>query len=308
MDTQTKNNYRTLRICTTHECNLDCFYCCAEGHKGKYSVINKSNLCSLISVCHSYLGISRVKYTGGEPLLFGDLLDVAESVRKNYNNLIHQSVVTNGVNTDRVLGFLKKIPYVEITLSVPSLNQKSFAKMQKLNSYQLNTSLNNIKLSLTELCNSGLPFKINYVLLHGVNDDHASISEIIDICNTYQNVNLRFLELISNDVNKVNLKYKVDKEKFFDSLQDKFAFTVIENSISHSQLILSNKMCSITYINAFCHKNCNGCPSDKSSIWVTSEGFVRSCNYKQQNLNDRIQDWDSASIREIIKRFDVHRD
>ena len=303
MDTQSK--YRTLRIGTTHECNLKCFFCCSEGHKGKYSIANKSNLYNLITACNKILGISRIKYTGGEPLLFGDLFNTIKATNKDFAG-IQQTVVTNGLEENDIARLLNEMPYVEITISVPSLYEQTFIKTQKMNKERANVSYKKMIKTLDVLINSKKPFKVNYVVLQGINDDRKNIKEILEYSNSHFNINLRFLELIKNNVNKVNETYISNRTEFIDMLKNIFDFNIIEvdDNSSRSQIILNNKTCTVKYICAFCDDNCNVCPPEKTSLWMTPEGFIGNCNYNEEKLTkNKIAEWDLKSIEKTIKKF-----
>jgi len=57
----------SIRVSVTKKCNLNCFYCHREGIKGERDEITPEDFENLFRVASS-LGISKIKFTGGEPL------------------------------------------------------------------------------------------------------------------------------------------------------------------------------------------------------------------------------------------------
>lgn len=297
MDSAT-NKFRTLRLCLTNDCSLGCFYCSSEGHKGKYSIFNKDNAIRLITAAYSCLGIKRVKYTGGEPFLFGDLADTIKTIRNTHSENIFQSVVTNGTFPEKLKELLDSDNLLEITLSVPCLDQEIFTKLNRRGSDHFTKIMESLQL----LCSKGKSFKVNYVLIQGINDTEHQIQSIINIAQENQNCYLRFLEPVKNGENKLKDKYLIDSNLFFNKLKDRFGFDVSSEQRSHS-ILMSNRA-NIKYIRFFCKPNCIECPTDKTSVWITPEGTMRRCCYGNMNAKEnKITEWDFPSIVKAMNTF-----
>ena len=296
MDLQTK--YKTLRICLTSNCNIRCFYCCSEGHRGEFSIFNQENACKLIASAYDILKITRVKYTGGEPLLFGDLFSTIEQINHDYPNRIQQTIVTNGVLFNLLEQLVKKFPFLGITLSIPSLNSGIFKKVVQRGEDQFE----NIMKSLNLLCNNGKPFKINYVIIKGVNDSREHLEDILTLAYKNHNCNLRFLAPIKNNVNNLNEKYLINSSDFIETLQNQFGFKVTSDKRSH--IFLKNGNINIKYILSFCASSCNNCPEDKTSLWVTPEGKLRTCCYGNMKEKEHlISDWKLKTVNRQLRKY-----
>lgn len=294
------NRFRTLRLCLTNDCSLSCFYCSSEGHRGQYSIFNKNNAVGLITACYSCLGIKRVKYTGGEPFLFGDLTDTVKAVRDHYSSDISQSIVTNGTFPEKLKKLIDSHDFLEVTLSVPCLDKDTFTKLNRVANTE---KFSKIMESLDILCAKKIFFKINYVLIHGLNDTNKHIEFILKIAQQNQNCSLRFLEPVTNRVNTLKDRYLVDSDKFLNMLKDSFGFVLSSQKRSH--LILNGSGFDVKYIRFFCDPNCNVCPDDKTSIWITPEGVIRQCCYGNMNnlRENKITEWDLSSIVKSVKNF-----
>ena len=289
--------YRTLRICLTNACNIRCIYCCGEGYKSNYSILNRDNVYNLVSIAYDVLGISRVKYTGGEPLLFGELSSAIMKVNGEYGDKIHQSVVTNGVEHDLFKKIVTDNRNLEITLSVPCLNTTTFNKLNRSKVENLHA----IKRSLDFMIETERAFKINYVLLKGVNDSQENLESLFSkVVET--DCSLRFLEPIQNTVNNLADRFLVDRTEFINTLKNSFKFHESLSTRSHTQL--QNDRITVKYIHSFCSTNCIKCPDDKSSLWVTSEGKVSSCCYGNLPSKENfIEKWSRTDIRQVINKY-----
>jgi len=87
---------KVLRVALTQRCNLNCVYChhegeCAQSNNGKKE-ITKEEIEDLLKVT-SELGIRKVRFTGGEPLLRKDIVDIVQIASKYMDDV---SISTNG--------------------------------------------------------------------------------------------------------------------------------------------------------------------------------------------------------------------
>ncbi len=68
-----------LRISLTPACNLSCIYCHAEGEEAGDGLISAADIAEIMRIGAEF-GIRSVKFTGGEPALRSDLVDIIRSV------------------------------------------------------------------------------------------------------------------------------------------------------------------------------------------------------------------------------------
>lgn len=82
----------TLYISLTRECNLHCPYCYAHGGEMAQSTMEFHRVLSLIEEA-SRLGVQKITFTGGEPLVYKGLFTLAHLVKDKGMNL---ELITNG--------------------------------------------------------------------------------------------------------------------------------------------------------------------------------------------------------------------
>ncbi|HMK16190.1 MAG TPA: radical SAM protein, partial [Methanomicrobiales archaeon] len=76
----------------TQRCNLNCIYCHAEGERSPAAELSLGDIREILRVA-AKLGMRSVKFTGGEPLLREDILDIVRAVPAG----MESSMTTNGI-------------------------------------------------------------------------------------------------------------------------------------------------------------------------------------------------------------------
>jgi len=160
-----------LRVSITDRCNYKCVYC-RDGETGvQYSELGIEEYLRLIRVFVS-LGITKVRLTGGEPLLRRGLLElVAELARMRTlcGEPLDLALTTNGHLLGKLAAPLKAAGLNRVTVSMDAVDPATFERITRVpGSFQ--TVLASIRTALA----AGLtPLKINCVLLRGFNDDQV---------------------------------------------------------------------------------------------------------------------------------------
>jgi len=178
-----------LRISVTDRCNLRCRYCLPE--KG-ISLLPRNQVLSFeefatIAEVAAELGITKIRLTGGEPLVREDLPKLVEMLSKieAINDL---SLTTNGVLLSRCANELKQAGLTRVNISLDSLKSDKFHYITRRSKFR--QVLNGIEAAHKANLQ---PVKINMVVLRGINDD-----EITDFANLTltDGWHVRFIELM----------------------------------------------------------------------------------------------------------------
>ena len=175
-----------LRLSVTDRCDFRCFYCIPKGFTGFVQPESWLTLDQIVRVVRifSELGVSKVRLTGGEPLVRGDL---PEMVRRFHElpEIEDLSLSTNASQLAKYAGVLKENGVGRINVSLDSLDPEKFAQITQ---GDLSTVIN----GLMEAKRIGLnPIKINMVVMKGLNDHE--ISDMVDFCLEHD-FTLRFIE------------------------------------------------------------------------------------------------------------------
>ena len=182
-----------LRVSLTDKCNLRCSYCMpAEGLEWlpKPELLTDDELVRLIMLAVTRLGITEVRFTGGEPLLRRGLVSIVGQVAMLAPRP-EISVTTNGIGLDRLAAPLRAAGLDRINVSLDTLSAETFIRLARRD------RLADVLTGLSAAAAAGLtPVKVNAVLMRGVNDGEAAA--LLGFC-LDQGYELRFIEQMPLD-------------------------------------------------------------------------------------------------------------
>ena len=156
-----------LRISITDRCNLQCSYCIPRNLIPKLrhrEILSYEEILRLIRIS-VYLGISKVRITGGEPLVRKGVHGFLEELTK-INGLSDISLTTNGVFLKDNLEMIKAAGIKRINVSLDTLNRQRFKEITGHDVF--NQVWGGIELAHKMGFD---PIKLNVVVLKGINDD-----------------------------------------------------------------------------------------------------------------------------------------
>jgi cyclic pyranopterin phosphate synthase len=171
-----------IRLSITDRCDFRCVYCMAEEMTflPREEVLSLEECARLVKAFVS-LGVSKVRITGGEPLVRKNALWLFEEVGK-LDGLKELVLTTNGSQLEKQAQDLKNAGVKRINISVDSLDAARFKKITRTG--DLDKVLRGIQAAKLAGFEN---IKLNTVLMRGFNDDEAlslvsfAIAEAIDI-------------------------------------------------------------------------------------------------------------------------------
>lgn len=165
-----------LRLSVTDRCDLRCSYCLPEGFHDFEEPGHWLSFDEIERVVGAFarLGVSRVRLTGGEPLLRRNLPELAKRL-KQLPGLNDLSLSTNATQLDKHAGDLYQAGVSRINVSLDSLHAERIAQISGRD------VLPKILAGLDAAKQAGFsPIKINMVALQGINDDE--IDTMVSYC------------------------------------------------------------------------------------------------------------------------------
>lgn len=242
-----------LRLSVTDRCDLRCTYCLPKGFKGFEEPENWLDFDEIERVVGVFakLGVSRVRLTGGEPLLRRGIIDLVDRLGA-LPGVEDLSLSTNATQLDKHAEDLIKAGLSRINVSLDSLRADRFAEITGRD------CLHDVINGIMAAKHAGLqPIKINMVVLGGVNDDE--IDDMVSFCME----NGFILRLIENmPVGYTGRKMKfVDLQPIRHSLQKKFGLIdgVVPGGGPARSLLSSNGAFSIGFITPMSQHFCDTC-------------------------------------------------
>lgn len=171
-----------IRLSITDRCDFRCQYCMAEDMTflPRDEVLSLEE-CARIVKLFVGLGVRKVRFTGGEPLVRKNAMWLFQEVG-NLPGLEECVLTTNGSQLSKYSTGLKAAGIKRINLSLDSLDPQRFKTITRTG------DLAKVLAGLDTALNTGFKnIKLNTVLMHGINDDEAvplvqfAISKGIDI-------------------------------------------------------------------------------------------------------------------------------
>lgn len=253
-----------LRISLTKRCNLNCSYCGAECEKD--SEITAEETEKLVRAFVS-LGITKLRLTGGEPLLRNDICEIAHRLKK-IDGVKKLALTTNGVLLKKYAQRLKEAGVDAVNISLDTTDKQQYSS---ITGFDL---LGRVFEGIDEAERVGLsPLRLNAVLIRGVNDDQAE--KLISIAKN-RKIDVRFIELMPFSDEGENEKLVIKGEEILKGFPFLEPVEVqgkdFEKSVARYYTAEGFKG-KVGFITPVSHKFCSEC----NRIRLLSDGKVRPC-------------------------------
>ncbi len=260
-----------LRVSLTDKCNLRCTYCMpAEGLDWLpgQELLTDEELLRLIGIAVGRLGITEVRFTGGEPLLRKGILHLVTEVGR-LRQRPEMSLTTNGIGFARRAADFAAAGLNRINISLDTLDRDVFATLTRRDRHR------DVIAALTAAAEVGLtPVKINAVLLRGVNDSEAGDLLQFAVANGYQ---LRFIEQMPLDAgHEWSRTSMVTADEIQSSLASRFALTPSPTARAGAPAELfevDGGPATVGIIASVTRPFCGACDRTR----LTADGQIRNC-------------------------------
>uniref|UniRef100_A0A3P8WKA4 GTP 3',8-cyclase n=1 Tax=Cynoglossus semilaevis TaxID=244447 RepID=A0A3P8WKA4_CYNSE len=204
-----------LRISLTEKCNLRCQYCMPEEGvqlTPRGQLLTASEILTLARLFVQE-GVSKIRLTGGEPLIRPDVVDIIAELKK-LEGLKTIAVTTNGMNLAKLLPRLKPAGLDRINISLDSLVPAKFEFIVRRKGFH------KVMEGINKAIEMGYnPVKVNCVIMRGFNED-----ELLDFVAQTENkpLEVRFIEYMPFDGNKWNFKKMVSYQEMLDNIRQQW--------------------------------------------------------------------------------------
>lgn len=286
-------NHSYLRISLIERCNLRCTYCMPEAG---VQLSPKSHLMTyeeIFSIAKTFVdhGVTKIRLTGGEPLIRKDIPIIIEKLA---TLPVELSITSNAVIIERFIDVLKDNGVTNINISLDSLQKDKFASITRRN--QFDKVYKNIMLLIKE----GFKVKINAVLMKDFNED-----EIVDFIKFTKenNVAVRFIEFMPFDGNKWDLSKMVSYKDVMERVNEAFPKSQVErledapNDTSKNYKI-TGYAGSFAIISSVTNPFCDSC----NRLRLTANGQLKNCLFSSGESDILGTFRAGKSIEPVIKK------
>ncbi|MEU7931941.1 GTP 3',8-cyclase MoaA [Micromonospora echinofusca] len=288
---------RDLRVSLTDKCNLRCTYCMpAEGLAWLPGpqLLGDDEIARLVGVAVRLLGVTEVRFTGGEPLIRPGLVGIVAAVAA-LEPRPRISLTTNGIGLDRLAPALRAAGLDRVNVSLDTLDAERFARLTR------RPRLADVLAGLAGAAAAGLtPVKINSVLMRGVNDDEAPGLLRFALAHGYE---LRFIEQMPLDAQHGwNRATMITADEILASLRGKFDLTPdpAERGAAPAETwLVGGGPARVGVIASVTRPFCGDCDRTR----LTADGQVRACLFATEESDLRGALRAGADDDELARRW-----
>ncbi|WFE95488.1 GTP 3',8-cyclase MoaA [Micromonospora sp. WMMD987] len=288
---------RDLRVSLTDKCNLRCTYCMpAEGLPwlAGPQLLTDAEIIRLVRVAVQRLGVTEVRFTGGEPLIRPGLVGIVAAVAA-LTPRPRISVTTNGLGLDRLAPALRDAGLDRVNVSLDTLDPARFAALTRRD------RLADVLSGLAGAAAAGLtPVKVNAVLMRGVNDDEAPALLRFALDHGYE---LRFIEQMPLDAQHGwDRATMVTADEILASLAAQFPLTPdpVERGAAPAETwLVDGGPARVGVIGTVTRPFCGDCDRTR----LTADGQVRNCLFATEESDLRGALRAGADDTELARRW-----
>lgn len=288
-------NLNYLRISITDRCNLRCLYCMPRElipllpHR---EILSYEEILRIVKVGIG-LGISKIRVTGGEPLVRKGVYDLLNQLTK-LKGLQDISLTTNGVLLKDNIDKIRSAGIKRINISLDTLNKNKFKHITGHDFFAQTWE------GIHRAREIGFyPIKINVVPLKGINDD-----ELVDIAelSIRHPFHIRFIEYMpmgSNQISSDRHLLAPEIKKRIDQLGKLIPVERNLNDGPAERFKFESAIGEIGFIRPISQHFCSSC----NRLRLTASGQLRPClmSNTQEDMKSSIRRGSSDS--EIAKAF-----
>ncbi|MER6587337.1 GTP 3',8-cyclase MoaA [Micromonospora chalcea] len=288
---------RDLRVSLTDKCNLRCTYCMpAEGLPwlSGPQLLTDDEIVRLVGVAVTRLGITEVRFTGGEPLIRPGLPGIVAAVAA-LTPRPRISLTTNGIGLARMASALRDAGLDRVNVSLDTLDRDRFTALTRRD------RLADVLAGLAGAAEAGLtPVKVNSVLMRGTNDDEAPALLRFALAHGYE---LRFIEQMPLDAQHGwDRSTMVTADEILASLKAAFALTpdLSERGAAPAETwLVHGGPARVGVIASVTRPFCGDCDRTR----LTADGQVRNCLFATEESDLRGALRDGADDEELARRW-----
>lgn len=260
------HNY--LRISITEHCNLRCTYCMPAEGIALTPRVHLMTAEEIVTIAKTFvkLGVTKIRLTGGEPLVRKDAKTIIEQLGKLGVEL---TLTTNGILVHEFIDTFKEAGVTTLNVSIDSLKKDKFNQITRRNYFE--KVIENLDL----LEANGFQVKLNVVVIKGFNDN-----EIIDFIEMTKdrNIQIRFIEFMPFDGNQWNKEKLVSYAEILGQVNAFYTEQKVErtqdkpNDTSKNHKIYDYQG-SFSVISSVTNPFCSTC----NRIRLTADGKLKNC-------------------------------
>lgn len=289
--------HRSLRVSVTDVCNIRCQYCMPE--EGA-QFLKQERLLSYQQIEQFVaalipLGVTRVRITGGEPLMRPGLSDLVSRL-SGLEGLEDLALTTNGMLLKDRLPALAAAGLKRLNISLDTLSEATFQRLAR------RSGLEQVIAGIDAALEQGLTVKLNALILRDVN-----LADVVDLVefSTRRGLDLRFIEFMPLDAEKAWTQNRVvTGQELREKIESEFGplaeVVPADPSRPSRDFSFAQRSGRVGFIDTVSNPFCGQC----DRLRLTADGKVRNCLFGQEEWDVRELLQDAGDIKAIQMRVE----
>ncbi len=308
-----------LRISVTEACNFRCVYCAPNGHVAPQTSPLTVEEIERVARAAVALGVSKIRLTGGEPLLRRDIVEIVRAVA-SVQGVRDLALTTNGFLLARLARELANAGLNRVNISLDTLRRERFAQITGVRAISptgtseaqperqagesaRQDAFDAVWAGIRAAEDAGLaPVKINVVALRGINDDEFEDFARLTLTHPWH---VRFIELMpvgANDAaRELFNRHFISADELIARLPELAQSDAPRGNGPARTYRLPGAETTIGFITPASEHFCNAC----NRIRVTAHGAVCACLFGSNQMDLRqvlCENVNENALQELLAR------
>jgi len=265
------HNY--LRISLTDNCNLRCFYCMPE-EDYEFTPANRlMQADEIVELAKIFVanGVSKIRLTGGEPLVRKDAAAIILALSKLPVTL---TLTTNATRLHAFADILAEAGVQSLNISLDTLQPERFLLLTRRNQFE------QVKSNIDLMIQKGFHVKVNAVVMKGLNDN-----EINDFVAWTKEtpVHVRFIEFMPFSGNRWTSNKVFTLHEILEVVTQQYEINPLHNDEHDTakSFTVPGHAGSFAVISTMSSPFCAGC----NRIRLTADGKMKNCLFSKEETD-----------------------
>ncbi len=265
--------HRSLRISIVDKCDLRCTYCMPEDQRFLHrdELMTREEIGAIARLFVERYGITRIRLTGGEPLVRPDAVDIVRDLVKLPVSL---GLTTNALTLHKHLDGLIDAGLAGLNVSLDTFDAERFRRITRRDGYTAVWS------NIQEAHRRGLRVKLNMVVMRGVNDDE--LLRFVELTRD-RAMHVRFIEFMPFAGNGWGRERVYTHAEMLGHIGSVHSFEKLNddpNSTAKAYRV-PGWQGTFAVISTVTEPFCSGC----DRLRVTAEGRMRNCLFAREETD-----------------------
>lgn len=279
-----------LRISLTDNCNLRCFYCMPEEDYVFTPASRLMQAAEISAIARIFvdMGITKIRLTGGEPLV---RKDAAEIIRRLGELPVQLTLTTNATRLHEFIDVLAEVNVRSLNISLDTLQEDRFTLITRRNQFRI--VYDNIMLAIRK----GFHVKVNMVVMKGLNE--SEVNDFVEWTRLTP-VHVRFIEFMPFSGNRWTSNKVFTWKEMMEQIGQRYVVERLSDGVHETAKNYHVEGFAGTFavISTMSAPFCAGC----NRVRLTADGKMKNCLFSKEETDILTSYRQGIDIRTLIEQ------